>query len=161
MMILDESEKTHYNVANGIHCLTIQDEKSASQYNTRDQPPSYEALFAAAPTPSSFNPIATQSTTIQSSNTSFLPCVVPRKQSLATTLKTSPVKTLQKYPNPSAAPTPAPSPAPTHHPSKTTTSPNQTSSPSSTASIKSSSRIRSYKASAPQARSCRCSTARP
>ena len=67
--------------------LTFQDEKGASRYNTLDQPPSYEALYAEASTPSSLNIIATRSTTTRLPNTSFLPCVVPRKQSLATTLR--------------------------------------------------------------------------
>jgi len=161
-MILDGNERTRYNVTNEMHIFTFQDEKSYSRYNTPDQPPSYETLFATPSTPSSSNSIATRSTIVQqpTTNSHFLPCVVPRKPSLAMSLHAH-IDTLQKYPNPLAAPMQALLREPTHHPSKPITSPNQTSWRSSTASTKSSSQTPSSKASAPQARSCRCFTARP
>jgi hypothetical protein len=84
IMILDENEKTQYNVTSGMDNLTVQDEKSISRYNTSDRPPSYEALFATTSTPSSFDPIATQSTAVQPSTVHFLPCVIPREFSPAT-----------------------------------------------------------------------------
>ncbi|GAB7326649.1 hypothetical protein MBLNU13_g10613t1 [Cladosporium sp. NU13] len=77
-MILDENEKTRYNVTNEMHDLTFPDEKCPSRYSTPDKPPSYEALFATTSTPSSSFSIATRSTATQLPNTSFLPCVVPQ-----------------------------------------------------------------------------------
>lgn len=85
-MILDENEKMRCNVTNEMHDLTFSDEKSHSRYNTPDQPPSYETLFATPSIPSSSNSIAIRSTVVQPPNPSFLPCVIPRKPSLAITL---------------------------------------------------------------------------
>ena len=85
-MIFDDNEEMRYNVTNQMRNLTLSDEKSHSRYDTPDQPPSYETLFATPSTPSSSSPIATRSTIVQPPNTSFLPCVVPRKPPLAITL---------------------------------------------------------------------------
>lgn len=112
-----------YNVTNEMHNLTFSDEKSHSRYNTPDQPPSYDTLFATPSTPSLSNSIATRSTIVQPPNASLLPCVVPRKPSLAITLTKHElthyrnIQTLrQRLRQPLHPRLPTLSPNPQHHP---------------------------------------------